>query len=329
MAHPHLGSDNLKKIVKTLRNQFVDMGGTIVFETALLDLKISNNTVHTAYTTSGDIEADYYILAPGHSAFETYRMLIRNSVEFRTKNFAIGSRVEHLQETINKAQWGVENLPGLKAAEYRLTAKSHGVLPVYTFCMCPGGMVVPATAYPDSNIVNGMSLYRRDSRFANAACVAAVNPDRLIGKKSSPLEALEWLQTLEERFYRYLNGFQAPFCRIQDFIDQKESPATAESSYPLGLKPAALWDMLPVEVSSSIRHGLKDFSKKITGFETGIIMGLESKTSSLIQVLRDKNGLCCGFDNLYVAGEGSGYSGGIISSGADGIKTALNIIEGV
>ncbi|MBN2297034.1 MAG: FAD-dependent oxidoreductase, partial [Deltaproteobacteria bacterium] len=326
MAHPHLGSDNLKRIVQTLRKQFVDIGGTVLFETFLEDFKISGRKVHTAHTSSGDIEADYFIIAPGHSAYETYRMLIKNSVGFRTKNFALGSRVEHLQETINKSQWGREHLPGVKAAEYRLTTKGDGNLPVYTFCMCPGGMVVPATAYGYTNIVNGMSLYGRNGKFANAACVAAVNPDRLVGKELTPLEALDWLQNLEERFYRYSDGFEAPFCRIQDFIDKKESSTIAESSYPLGLKPAALWDLLPSEVSSSIRQGLKDFSRKIRGFESGNIMGLESKTSSPIQVIRDKTGLCSGFENLYLAGEGSGYSGGIISSAADGIGAAMNII---
>ncbi len=326
MTHPHLGSDNLRTIVRTLREQFIDIGGTVLFETMLEDLKISAGKVHAAASSAGDIEADYFIVAPGHSAYETYRMLIKNSVGFRTKNFALGSRVEHLQETINKAQWGREHLPGVKAAEYRLTSKGDGNAAVYTFCMCPGGTVVPATAYGNTNIVNGMSLYSRDGRFANAACVAAVSPDRLIGKKSSPTEALEWLQSLEERFYHYSDGFRAPFCSIADFIDKKESSAAAQSSYPLGLKSASLWELLPYEVSSSIRHGLKDFCRKIRGFETGIIMGLESKTSSLIQVLRDGNGLCIGFENLYLAGEGSGYSGGIISSGADGIRIAMNII---
>jgi hypothetical protein len=326
MAHPHLGTDNLRTIVRNLREQFINIGGNVLFETLLEDLKIEGGKVLEAITASGRIEADYFIVAPGHSAFETYRMLIRRGVAFRTKNFALGSRVEHPQEIINKAQWGRESLAGVKAAEYRLTSKGDGILPVYTFCMCPGGVVVPATAYKNTNIVNGMSRYQRNGKFANAACVAGVHPDKLIGRQATPLEALDWLEALEESFYIYSDGFKAPFSSIQGFINKKDPFRIVESSYALGLKPAELWDLLPAEVSSSMREGLKDFSRKIKGFETGSIMGLESKTSSPIQALREKDRRCTGFENLYLVGEGSGCSGGIISSGADGIKAAMNII---
>jgi len=328
MAHPHLGSDNIRKIVKNLRDAFSDMGGSVLFETMLEDLKIEDGIVIEAITTSGGIEADCFIIAPGHSAYETYRMLIRRGVQFRTKHFALGSRVEHPQEIINKAQWGREKLPGVMAAQYRLTSQGDGNLPVYTFCMCPGGTVVPAAAYQNTNIVNGMSLHKRDGKFANAACVAGVHPDKLIGREATPEEALDWLEALEESFYQYSDGFKAPFCSIRNFIDRKEPSDIVETSYPLKLKPAALWDLLPAEVSSAIREGLREFNRKIRGFETGSIMGLESKTSSPIQVLREKDRRCTDFENLYLVGEGSGCSGGIISSGADGIKAAMSIIEG-
>ncbi len=326
MAHPHLGSDNLKMIVAKLRKNFLELGGRVLFETLLEDLKVASKRVRAAITTAGEIEADEFIIAPGHSAYETYRMLIKRGVAFRSKSFAIGCRVEHPQEIINIAQWGKKRLPGVKAAEYRLTSRGDGNLPVYTFCMCPGGSIVPASAYKNANIVNGMSLYNRDGKFANAACVAGVNIDKLNGRQTSPLEALDWLEELEGRFYEYSDGFKAPFCGIKDFINIEERSGIVESSYLLGLKPAALWDLLPSEISDSIREGLKDFSRKIRGFEEGIIMGLDSKSSSPIQVLRGENLLCDGFENLYVAGEGSGCSGGIMSSGADGIKAAMAII---
>lgn len=329
MAHPHLGTDNLKTIVRNLRDTFTGIGGRILFETMLEDLDIQNLRVVKAVTASGGIEADYCIVAPGHSAHDTYRMLMQRGVRFRTKHFALGCRVEHPQELINRAQWGRESLPGVKAAEYRLVSPGSSGLPVYTFCMCPGGIVVPATAYAHTNIVNGMSRYQRDGYFANAACVAGVHPDRLIGHEATPLEALDWLGSLEESFYRFTGGFQAPVSGIADFIRKKGPAGISASSYPLGLKPAALWDLLPSEVSASIREGLKAFSRKIKGFETGNIMGLESKTSSPVQVLREKNGRCIGFENLYLAGEGSGYAGGIISSAADGIRAALDIIAGI
>ena len=326
LTHPHLGSDNLKKIVKNLRTEFQNLGGEVLFETLLEDIKVKDGTVVKAVTSAGDIEADKFIIAPGHSAFETYRMLMANDVQFRTKNFAIGCRVEHQQEIINLAQWGTKKIKGAKAAEYRLTSKSDDALPVYTFCMCPGGIVVPATAYADTNIVNGMSLYQRDGKFANAACVAGVNLAELLRRDVSASEALAWLENLEQTFYQYSKGYKAPACTISDFINRKTSVDIFESSYPLGLKQAPLWEMLPDRITQSLSLGLKDFSRKLRGFEDGNIMGLESKTSSPIQVLRDEDGLCSGFKNLYMVGEGSGYSGGIISSAVDGIKAAMKIL---
>jgi uncharacterized FAD-dependent dehydrogenase len=329
LAHPHLGSDNLRSIAKHLREAFLNSGGQVLFETLLEGLKINDGRVRVAITASGLIEADYFVIAPGHSAYETYRMLMREGVKFRAKPFAIGCRVEHPQELINIAQWGRESLPGVKAAEYRLTSKGDGNLPVYTFCMCPGGVVVPATAYEERNIVNGISRYKRNGKFANAACVCGISLGKLLGKEIEALEALDWLEALEESFYRYSNDYKAPFCSIDNFINRQIPSKSVESSYPLGLNPAPLWELLPSEVSNSLREGLKDFTKKIRGFETGSIMGLESKTSSPIQVQREKNGCCSGFENLYVVGEGSGYSGGIISSGSDGIRAAMNIIGSI
>ncbi|MBU0684176.1 MAG: FAD-dependent protein [Candidatus Omnitrophota bacterium] len=326
MAHPHLGSDNLCKIVTNLREEFLNIGGKVLFETLTQDLKIEDQTVSIVITTSGDIKTDEVIFAPGHSAYETHRMLIKRGVKFRSKSFALGCRVEHPQELINIAQWGQKSLPGVKSAEYRLASRGNGILPVYTFCMCPGGSIVPSSAYKNANIVNGMSLYARDGKFANSACVAGVNLDRLKGRPISPLEALNWLENLEGAFYEYSDGFKAPSCSIKDFIAREVTSNIVESSYPLGLKRAALWDLLPSEVSNAIREGLKDFSRKIKGFETGAIIGLDSKSSSPVQVIREENYLSSGFKNLYMAGAGSGYSGGIMSSAADGIKVAMAII---
>ena len=325
LAHPHLGSDKLKVIVKNLRKDYLSLGGEIFFETNLTDLEVKSSKVIAAMTNKGKYEADYFILAPGHSAYETYRMLIKRGVSFRPKNFAIGSRVEHPQQIINLAQWGKDSLPGVKAAEYRLTANPVGELPVYTFCMCPGGVIVPASATANTNIVNGMSLYRRDLQFANAACVAAVNPFEIIGGTVDAGSVLDWVEALETKFYEYSGGYRAPFCSIQDFIKRRKPSSLPETSYQPGLKTAALWELLPERVSNSMRAGLLDFCRKIKGFEKGIVMGLESKTSAPIQVIRDENRNCLGFENLYISGEGSGLAGGIISSAADGVKTALSL----
>ncbi len=325
LSHPHLGTDKLKTIVRNLRKQFQELGGKMLFETQMTGLRTKNGRVIGIETENGKLEADFFVLATGHSAYETYRMLMQNGVKFHLKNFALGSRMEHPQELINKAQWGVPQLKGVKAAEYRLTSPGSDGHPVYSFCMCPGGIVVPATAYEQTNIVNGMSRYLRDGRFANAACVAGLNLGNLLQRDVSAAEALDWLEKLERAFYDF-SGYKAPFCSIQSFLKQKTLPGNTETSYPMGITEAPLWEMLPAEITTAMRRGLHDFSKKIKGFETGNLLGLESKTSAPIQADREKSGRCAGFENLYITGEGSGYAGGIVSSAADGIKAAMDIL---
>jgi len=327
MKHPHLGTDNLRKIVRKLRSGFENLGGKILFETMLEDIKIVNSKIKEVVISGGKLQADALFIAPGHSAFETYKMLINRGVPFRTKNFALGSRMEHKQEVINYAQWGKARLSGVKAAEYRLTSPADGKHQVFSFCMCPGGIVVPAAAYEHTNIVNGMSFYKRNGSYANAACVAGIHPDELAEKTVSPVEAIDNLQKLEELFYNFKSNYSAPICSITDFVNQKSKAQNFESSYPLGLAYTPLWEMLPVSVVKSLQAGLIDFIHKMKGFETGNLLGLESKTSSPIQVIRGKDGLCENFDNLYIVGEGSGYAGGIISSAADGIRSAISYIN--
>jgi hypothetical protein len=327
MTHPHLGTDNLKKIVQNLRTEFEELGGKFLFETLFEDVLIKNSKIKEIKTSQGILEADALFIATGHSAYETYRMLIRRGIPFRTKNFALGSRMEHRQEIINQAQWGKTNLPGVKAAEYRLTSPADGKHHVFSFCMCPGGIVVPAAAYENTNIVNGMSYYQRNGMYANAACVAGIHPDELAGKEVSPIDALANLQELEENFYRYSDGYNSPACSIKEFQNMKNTGAKLGSSYPFELINAPLWELLPKTVVSSLQVGLLDFSRKMKGFESGNLLGFESKTSSPIQVIREKTGQVTNYDNLYMIGEGSGYAGGIISSAADGIKAAMHFIE--
>ncbi len=328
MAHPHLGTDNLKKIVKNLRHQYQQLGGRMLFETMLEDIKVSSGRVTEALTSAGPLRADALFVAPGHSAFETYRMLIKKGVAFRPKNFAIGSRMEHHQEVINRIQWGRPELPGVKAAEYRISSGGDGKHQVYSFCMCPGGMVVPAMAYAKTSLVNGMSHFKRDGLYANAGCVAGIHPGDLAGKEVSALEALDCLEQLEQQFYLFSGGYDAPACTIRDFIDSSLRETSLKSSYPLGVKPARLWELLPQSIAVALRAGLVDFTRKMKGFDTGNLIGLESKTSSPIQVMRESGGLCSGFENLFVIGEAGGYAGGIISSAADGVKAAMHYAGG-
>jgi uncharacterized FAD-dependent dehydrogenase len=327
MAHPHIGTDNLKIIVANLRQRFLENGGEILFDTRLNELKIKNSLVKKVICDQCELDADYLILATGHSAYDTYRMLMRHGVQFKTKNFAIGHRIEHPQALINRAQWGREKLSGVKAADYRLTTKTRSGLPVYSFCMCPGGQVVPAAAYEHKSVVNGMSRYRRDGKFANAGIVAGVHPDMLLGHTATAAEILDWMDALEEQFFNFTNNYTLPAATAKAYISKLSTVKIGSSSYPLGLQSAPLYDMVPAFIADALAEGVKDFSRKIHGFERGLLMGLESKTSSPIQAVREKDGRSSGFDNLYIAGEGSGYAGGIISSAADGIKCALNICE--
>lgn len=326
LAHPHIGSDHLKKVVKNLRTKYMSAGGEIFFETTALGFQRKNKRVVSCVCTDREIPCDVLVFATGHSATDSYRMLMNNGVTFRTKNFAIGFRAEHRQEIINKSQWGVDALPGVKAAEYRLTSNTQEK-PVYTFCMCPGGIVVPAAAFAGTSIVNGMSYYARNGHYANAACVAGIHPDELAGKKVNAAEAIEILEQKEKEFYSLNQSYAVPFMRISDFLSGRMTNEQQQTSYPLGIFPYDLRTTLPESTIKALQAGLRDFCRKIKGYDSGILLGLESKTSSPVQVLRGPGGLCEGFDNLYMAGEGSGYAGGIISSAADGIKTAMAIAE--
>lgn len=326
LAHPHLGSDNLRKIVKNLRKDFKEKGGTFLFDTKVEDVELENGKLSAVKTPGGTIHAHYFIFAIGHSSYETYRMLIRSGVPFRVKPFALGCRVEHLQELVNRAQWGQPCLPGVKAAEYRLTFQKQNQLPVYSFCMCPGGKVVPAAAYKNTNIVNGMSNFRRNSPFANAAVVAGIHLNQFLDKELEPLEALDWLRQLEETFFYFSKSYAAPACKINDFLSDKVSVSFEKSSYPFDLVPADFRELLPAGVYNALKRGMRDFCRKLEGFEQGIMLGLESKTSSPVQVVRGRGGRCEKIGNLYISGEGSGYAGGIVSSAADGIRAAVDII---
>jgi uncharacterized FAD-dependent dehydrogenase len=325
LSKPHLGSNLLIKIVKNFRNDLLNNGVEILFNTKMTDIKKRWGKIIKIETEKGWIDGDYFIIAPGHSSFETYKLLIKNGVQFKLKNFALGTRVEHYQEQINRAKWRVPKLPGVKAADYSLTYNFQSILSVYSFCMCPGGKVVPAPPSKGLNIVNGMSNYKRNYKFGNSAIVAGVSIPMLVGNELEPLKALEWLMELEQKFFNFSNSYKAPAVKVSDFMNKKITSHFEETSYPLGLVSADFRELFPKIVYESMEEAIHDFKKKIPGFEDGVMMGLESRTSAPIQLIRDEMKVA-GFKNFYLAGEGSGLAGGIISSGADGIKCAMDII---
>lgn len=327
LASPHIGSDILKKVVPNLRSMYEALGGKIIFNTKIDAVSIKNGKAVSVSSSSGQFDADEIIFATGHSSFETYRMLNSLGVKFQLKPFAIGARVEHSQELINRSQWGKSNIKGIKGSEYKLTFNNPNSLPVYSFCMCPGGRIVPSTNYKNASVVNGMSNYMRNSNYANSGIVAGFKLDDVLQKEVSAMEALDWLSDLETQVFSIKNDFSIPALRIADFISGKIETPLKKSSYPFPIFEYDFGAIFPKKIYESLQLGLKDFSNKIRGFETGLIMGLETKTSSPIQTIRDEDLSLQGFANMYFSGEGSGHSGGIVSSGADGIKTAFAIIK--
>jgi uncharacterized FAD-dependent dehydrogenase len=325
LAHPHLGSDRLFTMTGKFRETLEALGVEFRFDNPATDIAPRGERIAGVETAAGRIDADFALFACGHSALETYRMLMARGVPFRPKNFALGFRAEHDQALVNRAQWGRDAIPGVKAAEYRLTARAADGRGVYSFCMCPGGTVVPAAAYAGRSVVNGKSDYARDGRRANAAVVAELNLASLLGREIEAAEALDWLDAMERRYFEAAGGYGAPAMTARDFLSGASGSPLGASSYPLGLVGADLAELLPPPLVQPLREGLAAFAAKLRGYETGLLMGLESKTSAPVQALRDPDGLHSGYDNLYVAGEGSGWSGGIVSSAADGLKIARAI----
>jgi uncharacterized FAD-dependent dehydrogenase len=327
LAHPHLGSDNLFTITQKLRKGLINLGGEIDFLHRLEDLEISNHKIQEMQVNGKSIHGDYLIMAPGHSCYESYAMLIKRGIEFKTKIMALGFRGEHPQELINRAQWGNNKLKGVKAAEYRLTAGTKGSHRVYSFCMCPGGMVVPAAPRSDLNIVNGMSNYNRDGHWANAAILCSFNPKEYLGENITSLDLLTWLENLEGRFKDITGDYSAPSCTIEDFLKGTLKSDLPTSSYPFGLKATELWNELPSPIIEALKEGLQVFSRKLQGYDKGILLGLESKSSSPFQVIRNTKGHVENVENFYITGEGSGWSGGIVSSAADGLRSISALLQ--
>ena len=326
LSKPHLGSDNLKNIVANLRETYIQLGGEIQFSTQINKIHKDRSKNVSIETNDKEYQFDYLIVATGHSAYDSYEMMMEAGLPFQSKAFSIGFRVEHLQKTINIAQWGKAEIPSLKAADYALTHKTAKGNAVYSFCMCPGGKIIPATAYEGANIVNGMSNYNRDGKYANAAIVAALDLRKYLGEDLKAIDAMRWLQELEQNFYTDTSTYAAPANSIKAFLNNK-SESVSESSYPFSLYESDLLQKMPFHITGTIKEGLKAFSRKIKGYETGNLIGLESKTSSPIQAIRNKEHKFVEEDRIYICGEGSGFTGGIVSSAADGVKTALNIIN--
>lgn len=325
-AHPHIGTDRLPGVIKNIRNTIIRNGGEVHFESKVSGLNVNGDSVDGVVLASGKEFSGPVVLATGHSARDVYRFLNKQNIELEPKSLAIGVRLEHPQETIDKLRYHMPQGRGkvLPAAEYVYVTQVDG-RGVYSFCMCPGGVVVPAMSGPNQSVVNGMSASARASQWANSGMVVELHPGDIKGfEDKGVLEMLEVQESLEKRFFDESKSINAPAQRMKDFVDGKESVNLPRSSYAPGIHSARLDKLLPDFISSRLRKGFRDFDRKNRGFLTNdaIVLGLESRTSSPVRIPRDKESLeHVGVRNLYPAGEGAGYAGGIVSAAMDGEKS--------
>jgi uncharacterized protein len=327
-AHPHIGSNKLPGVVKEIRETILKNGGEIYFNSRVTDFLISSQAVNGVVTQDGkEFLGEAVILATGHSARDIYYLLNKKNIKIEPKPFAIGVRIEHPQALINEIQYRTkdknENLP---AASYTLACDVDG-RGVYSFCMCPGGIIVPAATAPGEIVVNGMSLSKRDSPFANSGFVAAVNEnDWQIFEKDFPFGGLKLQQQVEQNAFNLANKTQsAPAQRVTDFIKGKTSDSLPKTSYIPGLTSAPLHSELPKFIVKSLKKALIIFDKKMKGYysEEAQIIAAESRTSSPIRISRNKeNYMHPEIAGLIPCGEGAGFAGGIISAAIDGENCA-------
>ena len=327
---PHIGTDLLRNVLVNIRRKIINLGGTFRFEECLTDIKIKDNAVYRIITESDIIETDVLVLAIGHSARDTFEML-NNKLELAAKPFAIGVRVEHPQKMINKAQYGeMADHPKLGPADYKFVNKSKNGRSVYTFCMCPGGVVTASSSEEGGVVTNGMSFHERDLENANSAVVVSVGPEDF-GGENDPLAGIEFQRQFERRAFELGgNNYHAPVQLFGDFKEKRVSKSFGEiyPTYRPGVIFANLWECLPDYVCESIAEGITAFGKWLEGYDRydALLTGVETRTSSPIRIIRG-NDFQSSVRGIYPCGEGAGYAGGIMSASIDGLKTAEQIIK--
>jgi len=331
-AHPHIGSNLLPNVVKAIRQSIIAAGGEVRFQTKVTDFITSGNRIRGVVTASGDeILADSVILATGHSARDIYRLLAAKKILLEAKPFAVGFRIEHSQPFIDRTQYHLgpdQARPRLlPAARYRLATKIRG-RGVHSFCMCPGGWIVPASTENDEVVVNGMSLSRRDSPFANSGMVSTVEPEDVqhLVKEHGILAGLVFQKELEQTAKIAGGGGQvAPGQRAVDFLTGKISSDLPETSYFPGLTSAPLHELLPSWITGRMREGFQLFGSQMHGYisEQALLIGFETRTSSPVRIPRRDDTLeHPEIHGLFPCGEGAGYAGGIVSAAMDGLRIA-------
>lgn len=327
-AKPHIGTDVLCKVVKNIREEIISLGGKVFFNTRLDDIEIENNRVVTVFANGERIGCSKVIVATGHSARDTFKMLLENGVEMVQKPFAMGVRIEHLQEDINKALYGeFYNHKALSAADYKLAEHLENGRGVYTFCMCPGGEVVNASSEPGGLAVNGMSESKRDGKNANSALLVNVDPKDF--DSDYVLAGCELQQKIESNAYKLCNG-KVPITTVGEFCFNKTAKiGKVEPSVKPEFQFADIKEIFPPFITDSLKDGILRFDKKIKGFANfdAIITAPESRSSSPVRIVRGQDLQSVSVKGIYPCGEGAGYAGGIMSAAVDGMNVAEKIIE--
>lgn len=336
LAKPHIGTDNLKNVVRNIRNEIIALGGEVRFETQLIKLIVRENAVCGAILSSAageeTIETDDVILAVGHSARDTFEMLHALNVPMSQKAFSIGARIEHKQEMINRSQYGASaKHPALGAADYKLSVHLPNGRAAYTFCMCPGGQVVAAASEEGGVVVNGMSYFARDGENANSALLISVGPGDFGG--DDPLAGMRFQRKWEQAAFAAGGAdYRAPAQLVGDFLKGEPSKraGTVQPSYQPGVKWTDLSACLPDEIVDSMRQALPMLDRKLHGFASpdAVLTGVETRSSSPVRIERDSD---CRSElrGLYPCGEGAGFAGGILSAAVDGLRCADALMKEV
>jgi uncharacterized FAD-dependent dehydrogenase len=329
-AHPHIGTNKLPRIIENMRKTIIEFGGEVHFGKRVSDFVLENDEIKKIQCADdSEYPCEHVILATGHSARDIFELLHHKNILIEAKPFALGVRVEHTQELIDSIQYKCDSRGKfLPPASYSLVSQVKG-RGVFSFCMCPGGVIAPAGTANNETVVNGWSSSARNGPFSNSGIVVQVQPEnwQQYGTKGA-LAALAFQSEIEQKAFKVVGSIQAPAQRLEDFIQKKTSQHLPKSSYIPGLTSYDLNSVLPRFISDTLREGFIDFGKKMRGYRTNeaIVVGVESRTSSPVRIPRDKETLRHPqIKNLLPCGEGAGYAGGIVSAAMDGIACVLSI----
>ena len=337
LSKPHIGTDNLRIVVKNMREEIIRLGGEVRFNTKVVDFELSSGVVPAPHVISvvldsGDkIETDNVILAIGHSARDTFEKLYEKNVQIEPKPFSVGVRIEHKQSIINESQYGTKTKLNLPPAEYKLAYHGDDGRSCYTFCMCPGGFVMASSSEEGTIVTNGMSYYNRDGENANSALLVNIMPeDYLKEHNDHPLSGMYFQKDLEEKAFKMAGGnYNAPAQRLGDYIkeDLKDSNQDVNPTYKPGVTYCNLKELFPDFINKILKDGIKYFGTKLYLFndKNAVMTAVESRSSSPIKIIRDDY-MNSSIKGIHPCGEGAGYAGGIMTAAMDGIKVAKTIV---